>query len=642
MSIRRQLAVCIGLLMLFIMGGNLLINIKQLQSHYEQQLKARADETVTTLSLSMTQAAQTADDAQLRSMLDVVFDRGHFSEIRFDYVDSNKAISRIAPPDFAPDVPKWFRNWMSLRAGIASAHVSQGWHQLGDLTVSLHPGFMYQQLWQLVKAEIAWFVMMAFIAIYGLRLLLVWQLKPLKQVIELVDKLAQNQFVHITKQPKARELKSLVKSMNMLSDRLQSSFIAHGETVRQLQADNFNDALTQLNNRKGWNQYLNDLMKEEGFTTGWMMLLQVENLAELNNDQGKEMADEVLMQLATQLKTEPLVQHENTCLARTNGGEFWMYCPDSLDENYQNRIKTVHKNLMQLSLVSQYQVKLRMVAITVNKAIPPAGVKHQMDTQLRRCQAQHQDLMIEEVQEPTHTNWQHWREQLEEALNKGNVELFAQPLFDQHQQEIQKEIHCRLPMGQDNPLMASHFWPMVEKLNLAVAFDQLIIEKWIMHFNIQSKSSDWVLNLSGKSLNDIKFHQWFEETLSEVHKASLIIEFSEYSLVHSSHHTHKWLSDITEQGVRLSVDHLGTTGESFGFLARFPLYQGKIERRFIRNIHDQKENFLFVSGMIKVFHSQQTLCFAEGVENDSEKSALLAMGVDGVMGFGLASPSKLE
>ena len=262
MSIRRQLAVCIGLLMLFIMGGNLIMNIKQLQSHYEQQLKARADETVTTLSLSMTQAAQTSDDAQLRSMLDVVFDRGHFSEIRFDYVDSNKAISRIASPNLAPDVPQWFRDWMSLRSGIATAHVSQGWHQLGDLTVSLHPGFMYQQLWRLVKAEIAWFAMMAFIAIYGLRLLLVWQLKPLKQVIELVDKLAQNQFVHIAKQPKSRELKSLVKSMNMLSDRLQSSFIAHGETVRQLQEDNFHDALTQLNNRKGWDQYLHDLMKE--------------------------------------------------------------------------------------------------------------------------------------------------------------------------------------------------------------------------------------------------------------------------------------------------------------------------------------------------------------------------------------------
>ena len=641
MSIRRQLALCIGLLMLLIMSGNLIMNIKQLQSHYEQQLKARADETVTTLSLSMTQAAQSADDAQLRSMLDVVFDRGHFSEIRFDYVDSNQSISRIARPDLAPNVPKWFRDWMYLRAGVATAHVSQGWNQLGDLTVSLHPGFMYQQLWRLVKAEIAWFAMMVFIAIYGLRLLLVWQLKPLKQVIELVDKLAQNQFVQITKQPKTRELKSLVKSMNMLSERLQSSFIAHGETVRQLQEDNFHDALTQLNNRKGWNQYLNDLMKEEGFSTGWMMLLQVENLSELNSVNGKEMADEVLLQVARQLQKDPLLQHEKTCLARTNGGEFWLYCPDSLDEKYQARIKAVHEKLMQLSLVSQYQVKLRTAAITVHKIISPAGVKHQMDIQLRLCQAQHRDIMIAEVQEPTHTNWQHWREQLEEALKQGNIELFAQPLFNKDQQLIQQEIHSRLPMGEDTPLMASHFWPMVEKLNLAVAFDKLIIEKWAEYFNSLSKASDWVLNISGKSLNDEAFRHWFEGILNEGQKASLIIEFSEYSLVHSSEGTQQWLQNITHQGVRLSVDHLGTTGKSFGFLARFPMYQGKIERRFIRNIHQQKENTLFVSGMIKVFHSQQTLCFAEGVENDLEKNALLALGVDGVMGFGLANPSRL-
>ncbi len=57
MSIRRQLALCIGLLMLLIMSGNLVINVLQLQSNYEQQLKARADETATTLALSMSHSA---------------------------------------------------------------------------------------------------------------------------------------------------------------------------------------------------------------------------------------------------------------------------------------------------------------------------------------------------------------------------------------------------------------------------------------------------------------------------------------------------------------------------------------------------------------------------------------------------------
>ncbi|MEH6345550.1 MAG: EAL domain-containing protein [Bermanella sp.] len=641
MSIRRQLALCIGLLMLFIMSGNLLINIKQLQSHYEQQLKARADETVTTLSLSMTQAAQFSDDAQLRSMLDVVFDRGHFSEIRFDYVDSDRSVSRHARPDLAPDVPKWFQQWMSLRAGVATAHVSQGWQQLGDLTVKLHPGFMYQQLWKLVKAEIAWFAMMLFFAVYGLRLLLHWQLMPLKQVLVLVDKLAHNQFVHITKQPKARELKSLVNSMNMLSDRLQDSFIAHGETVRQLQEDSFHDSLTLLNNRKGWNQFLTELLNEEGFRTGWMMLLEIENLTELNNNQGKQQVDELLTQLAQQLKHDPALAHEHVCLARTNGGEFWLHCPDSLDEGHKERIKLVSDKIQSLALVQEYQAHLCVAAIALHQITSPASIKHQLDLLLRRCQTEQQTLLIGEVDEHTLTNWDHWRDRLTEVLKQGGIQLYAQPLFDASGESIQKEIHCRLPMEGDEPLLAGYFWPMVEKLNLTVAFDQLVIEKWAEYFQSQSSPEDWVLNISGKSLADADFRQWFESHLTDQQKAALIIEFSEYSLVHSSKDTQQWLANITQQGVRLSVDHIGTTGKGFGFLARFPLHQGKVERRFIRNIDQQKENRFFVSGMIKVFHSQNTLCFAEGVESGLEKSTLQELGVDGVMGYGLAKPYQL-
>ncbi|OUR66923.1 hypothetical protein A9Q73_06470 [Bermanella sp. 47_1433_sub80_T6] len=641
MSIRRQLALCIGLLMLLIMSGNLVINVLQLQSNYEQQLKARADETATTLALSMSHSALLEDDAVLRSMVDVVFDRGHFAQIRFDYLDSDRSVVRDAEQDLAPNVPKWFKNWMRLSAGAARAHVSQGWQQLGYLTVTLHPGAMYLQLWRLVQAEIAWFGLMLFVAVYGLRLLLHWQLQPLKQVLTLVDKLAHNQFSHITEQPKARELKSLVNSMNALSDRLHQSFVAHGETVSRLQQDNFNDHLTGLNNRKGWERFLLDHMKEDNFSRGWMALLNVENLSQLNTQQGKSLTDELLAQIGWQLTHDSLLSHEHVCVARTNGGEFWLFSPDPLDDKYLQRIKTIEKNLLHLSLVQQYQGHLCMAVLPVHEVLPPSSLKHQLDLLLGRARTQHLGLLVGEVEEHTIINWQHWRQKLEEALVKGSIELYRQPLFNPKGDMLQQEVHCRLMCVGEASMAAGLFWPMVEKLALATAFDRLIVEKWQAHFDLHPHSGDWVLNLSGKSLNDEVFCHWLEQVLSNEQKQALIIEFSEYTLVHSSDRARTWLGHITQQGVRLSVDHIGTSGKSFGFLARFPLYQGKIERRFIREIHQHKENAFFVAGMVQVFHAQQTLCFAEGVESDLEKMALLELDVDGVMGYGLQKPALL-
>jgi len=627
--------------MLLIMSGNLVINVLQLQSNYEQQLKARADETATTLALSMSHSALLEDDAVLRSMVDVVFDRGHFAQIRFDYLDSDRSVVRDAEQDLAPNVPKWFKNWMRLSAGAARAHVSQGWQQLGYLTVTLHPGAMYLQLWRLVQAEIAWFGLMLFVAVYGLRLLLHWQLQPLKQVLTLVDKLAHNQFSHITEQPKARELKSLVNSMNALSDRLHQSFVAHGETVSRLQQDNFNDHLTGLNNRKGWERFLLDHMKEDNFSRGWMALLNVENLSQLNTQQGKSLTDELLAQIGWQLTHDSLLSHEHVCVARTNGGEFWLFSPDPLDDKYLQRIKTIEKNLLHLSLVQQYQGHLCMAVLPVHEVLPPSSLKHQLDLLLGRARTQHLGLLVGEVEEHTIINWQHWRQKLEEALVKGSIELYRQPLFNPKGDMLQQEVHCRLMCVGEASMAAGLFWPMVEKLALATAFDRLIVEKWQAHFDLHPHSGDWVLNLSGKSLNDEVFCHWLEQVLSNEQKQALIIEFSEYTLVHSSDRARTWLGHITQQGVRLSVDHIGTSGKSFGFLARFPLYQGKIERRFIREIHQHKENAFFVAGMVQVFHAQQTLCFAEGVESDLEKMALLELDVDGVMGYGLQKPALL-
>ncbi len=106
MSIRRQLAVGISLLMLLVMGGNLLLNIYQLRTNFEHQLTVRAEEIATTLALTLTHNAQTKDNASLRSMIDVVFDRGHYLEIRFDYVDGSEPVMRTVSHQIANTAPK--------------------------------------------------------------------------------------------------------------------------------------------------------------------------------------------------------------------------------------------------------------------------------------------------------------------------------------------------------------------------------------------------------------------------------------------------------------------------------------------------------------------------------------------------------
>jgi EAL domain-containing protein (putative c-di-GMP-specific phosphodiesterase class I)/GGDEF domain-containing protein len=647
MSIRRQLAVGITILMLLVMGGNLLINISQLRVHFNQQLNLRAEETATTLALSLIHSAQNNDDASIRSMLDVVFDRGHYLQVRFDYIDGTAPIVRVSREDLVSTTPNWFSQGLSLTGGYSEAFVSKGWNQLGLLQVQMHPGLAYQQMWRSVKAETAWFALMLFVVLYGLRLLLVWQLKPLSAVLELADKLASNQFSHITEQPKAKELKTLVRAMNHLSDRLQASFVAHSETVRHLQRENFHDSLTELNNRKGWDRFLNDWMKAESFAPGWMMLIRIENLVHLNTLHGKSLVDEIIMQIALLLKTAPNLSREHVCVARL-GGEFWIFSPDTLDKGSEKRMEHLANSVRQLSHVQHHQVLLSIAGLPIADVVAPSSLKHQLDILIERCSLEQHEFLLGKLENHTLTNWIHWQKRLRDALKNEQIELFSQGVFDNKGVLVQREIHCRLRQTEGEPLLAGYFWPMVDRLDFSIDFDCLIIQKWQNFFDSLNNdtstnkgSIDWVLNISSKSINDKDFRKWFENTVKQPALTKMIIECSEYTLAYINEGALPWLHKMSKRGLRLSVDHVGTSGKSFGFLARFPIYQGKIEKRFIRDIDQQNEHAFFVSGMIKVFHAQQALCIAEGIETEQEKQTLIDLGVDGVMGYGLDAPQSL-
>jgi EAL domain-containing protein (putative c-di-GMP-specific phosphodiesterase class I)/GGDEF domain-containing protein len=434
--------------------------------------------------------------------------------------------------------------------------------------------------------------------------------------------------------------------MNHLSDRLHASFLAHGQTVRTLQYETFNDSLTQVLNNKGWDQYLYDWMKHEQFAPGWMALLQVDNLQALNEAHGKAIVDELLVQLALQLKTESSLNHEHVGIARTGGADFWLFSPDPLDNQYQVRVEAIHDSLMRLSLVQQYKAKLVFVAMPVHEPQDPASLKHQLDLLSQRSKSQHKSLLLSETEDHPLTNWVEWLQRLKNALHDERIQLYSQPLFDETHNVIQQEVHCRLVEQDSEPLMAGYFWPMVDKLNLSQDFDRLVIRQWQRLFEQQKNQNTfdgrWVINIAGKSLNEPSFRQWFMERVTSEQLQNLIIECSEYTLAHVTVKTQMWLHDMAEKGLRLSVDHVGTSGKSFGFLASFPIYQGKIERRYIRDIHKHKDNAFFVSGMIQVFQTQSALCFAEGVEEQAEIDSLFKLGIDGVMGYAVGRPQALH
>ena len=162
MTLYRQIA--IGIIALLVVGfaGTVAISSSNLRAFLETQLKAHAQDTATSLGLSLSPYMQPQDTAVIQSMVDAIFDRGYYSAITVTALDGNTLVTRAASADSA-NVPEWFVNAVELQTPTAEALVMSGWKQSARVTVTSNPGNAYNQL---LSNTIDTFWLFLFSAIY--------------------------------------------------------------------------------------------------------------------------------------------------------------------------------------------------------------------------------------------------------------------------------------------------------------------------------------------------------------------------------------------------------------------------------------------------------------------------------------------
>jgi len=94
-------------------------------------------------------------------------------------------------------------------------------------------------------------------------------------------------------------------------------------------------------------------------------------------------------------------------------------------------------------------------------------------------------------------------------------------------------------------------------------------------------------------------------------------------------------------GVKLSLNNFGTGYTPLHYLNSFPLDNLKIHRTFVKDISTEK-NATIAKGIVslaKVFHLKT---IAVGVETESQKKILRAIGCDFIQGYLLSKPLSAE
>ena len=651
MTLYRQLVIFTLILFLVLFTGTWLAKLESTRSFLVEQLESHAQDTSTSLGVSISQYSIDNDLPAIESLINAVFDRGYYRIIRYSDIRGNILIDREQDV-IIENVPQWFIRLIPLKTPEASANVMAGWHQAGFIYVKSHPGYAYKTLWENVLRMSVWFLACGIFVLIagglGLRLLL----KPLIMVEHQADALCNNKYEIQEHLPKTKELRRVVEAMNRMTNKVKEMFDEQVTIAEGLRKNAYRDALTGLGNRRYFESQITAWLDlKENATRGILLLLQVNELQELNQKKGFQAGDELLKRVGLLLQ-DATKKYSNSVLARLTGGDFGIFVPDASSWDAGSIAETLSS---QLSRPAVEQLTLtdnvgNVGAVSYDSPTGLGRLLSEADLALRSAQqAGPNRFEVREVTDETDKmplGQQHWKGILDQALYERRIVLYAQPVVnaEDRNEVIHLEIFSRIIQEDGSLLSAGLFLPFAERLQLVQYLDRIVLED-VMQLNTAGISVDRVaVNVSPASLQNDSFHRWLLSALDNLPESvpRINFEFPEFAAVQHLDMIKEFSSVIRKHGHFVGLDHYGQCFSHLGYLKALRPDYVKIDRAYTGELKvEESDSRFFIGSLCSVAHSIDIKVIAEGVETELQWQLMKQLNIDAIQGYIVDMPKPL-
>jgi len=240
----------------------------------------------------------------------------------------------------------------------------------------------------------------------------------------------------------------------------------------------------------------------------------------------------------------------------------------------------------------------------------------------------------------------HIENRLRVALVKNEFELHYQPIVNLRTgalTALEALVRWRAPEGLIYP---GAFIDIAEETGLIVP-----LGNWVFHEACDA-AKHWHNTLPGRPKVNMSINlsalQFGQDDLVEVLQESvqrsavapetITIEITERSTMADPDRALAMLKRLKAIGFRLAIDDFGTGYSSLSYLHRFPIDILKVDRSFISNLGDARDNGKIVAAILALADSLGITVVAEGVETEHQLDCLKRLGCKFAQGFYFAKP----
>ena len=404
------------------------------------------------------------------------------------------------------------------------------------------------------------------------------------------------------------------------------------------------DALTGLQNRRGFFKTLDELLIEGGRSGPVAIgILDLDGFKPVNDIYGHPAGDRVLKEVAKRLVS----MGPDLVAARLGGDEFGLILTGFKDED-----ELLARGEM---MCERMRVPFRMdgFAVQMSGSIGLAATESEgIDAEELLKRADHalyhskqggngssilfSEALAERIRESLGVE-----RHLRDANLEQEMSLFYQFVYDSDTDEI---VGAEALARWDSPVLGSvspsTFIRAAERSGMIGQLTEVLFRKMLAEF------SDWPSHIFvsfNLSAHDICAPERILKLISiadrkGVDPRRLTFEITETAVMHDFERAQESLRLLKHFGARIALDDFGTGHSSLSYVHTLPLDRVKVDRSFVAEIENSGVTRAVVKTIIDLCDSLSLDCIIEGVETKGQLALLQNMGCSTFQGFLFSRP----